>query len=213
MTELTYIDVRKLDSGDFGKTFACLPEERKKKAEAHLFERGRTLSAAAGYLLHRALIERGLENYKILYGDNGKPYLEGGGLYFNLSHGGDIAVCALSDCEVGVDVQKIAPVKEELLKRVCTESERQFINSAKEGREVAFCRLWTVKESFLKRIGAGLSVSLARLEVSFNGTVAVKLDCTAVNAYFKEYALDGYRIALCSDAADFPAALREITVI
>ncbi len=212
MTELTYLDVRKLHNGDFGKMLACLPEERKKKAEAHLSERGRTQSASAGYLLNRALKERGVESFNMIKGEYGKSYLEGGGLYFNLSHSGDIAVCAVSDCEVGVDVQKIAPVKEELLKRVCTESELRFINTAEEGRETAFCRLWTVKESFLKKIGVGLSVSPARLEASFNGGITMKSDGVAVNAYFKEYALDGYRITVCADGGVFPAAPQEITV-
>lgn len=57
-------------------------------------------SLGAELLLYRALgapVEYAL-------GDNGKPYIDGGA-HFSLSHSGKYAVCAVSDCEIGVDIE------------------------------------------------------------------------------------------------------------
>lgn len=213
MTELTYLDLRNLPDGGFEKMCSALSEERRRKVEAHLFERGRLLSAAAGYLLSCALQERGLGGVKISEGEHGKPYAEGGGFYFNLSHSGDIAVCAVSDGEVGLDVQKIAPVKDGLLTRVCTQSELRYIRSAEEGTECAFCRLWTVKESLIKQLGAGLSLSPARVEVTFGEHIRANIDGAECNVSFCEYVLDGYRMTACAQTDSFSPHLREMRVV
>lgn len=215
MTELTYLDARKLTDGGYEKLCSALPAERRGKAEAHLSRSGKLLSAAAGYLLRRALKERGLnaEAVKITYGEHGKPYIAGGAFYFNLSHSGDIAVCAVSDCEVGVDVQKIKPVARKLMARVCTPDELNFIDNAEEGKDAAFCRLWTVKESFIKQLGAGLSLSLSGIEVEMGGSVRIKKDGAYRDVCFKEYPLEGYRVTVCSQGGCFSPRLREIADI
>lgn len=214
MTELTYLDVRKLTDGGYEKLCSALSEERRAKAEAHMFRRGKLLSAAAGYLLRRALKERGLnaEAVKIVYGEHGKPYLADGAFYFNLSHSGDIAVCAVSDCEVGVDVQKIKPVTRKLMTRVCTPDELNSIDNAEEGNDAAFCRLWTVKESFIKQLGAGLSLPPLGLETEIGGSVRIKKDGAYCDVCFKEYPLEGYRVTACAKRGSFSPHLREIEV-
>lgn len=210
MTGLTYLDVSRLPDGGFEKMCAALSEERRKKVEAHICKKDRLLSAAAGYLLSCALEERGLGGVQILYGGCGKPYVNADGFFFNLSHSGDIAVCAVSDGEVGVDIQKIAPVNGRLLKRVCTQSELRYIASAGEGEESAFCRVWTVKESVIKQLGAGLSLSPARVEVSFGERIGARIDGAECNLHFCEYSLEGYRITACARTEDFSTRLREI---
>ena len=77
----------------------------------------------------------------------GKPYLEGAPFHFNLSHSGDYVVCALSDCEVGVDIEKIVPISLKVMRRFFGRS----ILSPKEQM-----RLWTRYESYGKMAGIGI---------------------------------------------------------
>lgn len=78
----------------------------------------------------------------------GKPFFPGlDGRWFSLSHSGGLALCALSDFPVGVDVELIRPRRAGLPRRVLSPSElAQF-----DGSWADFCRLWTLKESWCKR--------------------------------------------------------------
>lgn len=65
-----------------------------------------------------------IDNPIILKNENGKPYILGSKVYFNISHSDGVAVVAISDeGEVGIDVQ--SPVCEEKEKRLCT----RFLNN------------------------------------------------------------------------------------
>lgn len=94
------------------------------------------------------------------YGENGKPYLQGNPLYFNLSHSGEYVLCALSGEEIGADIQKHqASPKEALVKRFFSEQEQEMFANCKtcpESEEM-FYRLWTRKEAYAKLTGQGLA--------------------------------------------------------
>ena len=73
---------------------------------------------------------------------------------FSLAHT-DGAVCvAVSSSPVGVDIEKIAPVKEGLYSRVLTDSEREELLRLPEGEGAPFfLEAWVKKESLFKRDG------------------------------------------------------------
>ena len=86
--------------------------------------------------------------------ENGKPYLkEYPGLYFNLSHAGNMITCVISDAEVGVDVETYREIKPATIERVFTDKEKKMAGFSKEG----YVKLWTIKEAGAKLMGAGLS--------------------------------------------------------
>ena len=96
-------------------------------------------------------------------GPHGKPYLQHLPVFFNLSHSGDLAVCAVSDREVGVDVQKIESGNHEnLWKRYFTKAEQEMLLSCagEEEKERLFYHFWVQKEAYGKLTGAGLASSL-----------------------------------------------------
>lgn len=87
---------------------------------------------------------------------DGKPYFSGGKPAFSLSHAGKIAVCAFSASEIGIDVEKVAPVDRELLS-VLRPEERAYLRQIPEkDQAMEFYRLWTQKESLVKASGEGL---------------------------------------------------------
>jgi 4'-phosphopantetheinyl transferase len=85
----------------------------------------------------------------------GKPYLPGSpSTKFNLSHSGDRALVAVAlDVEVGVDVERIRPMRDwqEIVERYFPPSEAAELDG-----EADFFRCWTRIEAVLKARGVGL---------------------------------------------------------
>jgi 4'-phosphopantetheinyl transferase len=107
-------------------------------------------------------------------GGFGKPSLTGppagGGLRYNLSHSGGLALCAFAlGREVGIDVEFATSVEVDELARagfLSEGEERQLRSLQGRQRQEALLRCWTRKEAYLKAIGEGMSAPLAEIEVS-----------------------------------------------
>lgn len=124
-------------------------------------------SIAAGLLLNCAVMYHceGPWDGSYLLGEHGKPMLpEQYGLFFNLSHSGDYAVCAVADCEIGVDIQKHKEYKENLARRFFHPEELAFLSTAADQKR-CFYDLWSMKESFVKYTGQGLSTGMDSFSV------------------------------------------------
>lgn len=100
----------------------------------------------------------------------GKPYsIDDPGLFFNMSHSGELAVIAFSrDSEVGIDIEQIRPLPDldEMISRNFSAGEIKFIQSRPEEKNNRFFRFWTVKESYLKAIGEGMRLTPDSVEFS-----------------------------------------------
>ena len=92
-------------------------------------------------------------------GEHGKPYLKRfPQICFNISHSNGIAVCAISQSGVGIDVERIGTFRSAVARRVLTEKEIEFLETLTEHeRGEMFYRFWTLKESYLKLDGSGLA--------------------------------------------------------
>ncbi len=167
----------------------ALPPSRRQKAAAIRHPHARARSVAAGLLVKTLL---GPKADRLTLDANGKPSAPG--VYFNLSHSGAWAVCALSDGPVGVDVEQVKPHSEDLMAQVCTPAELKRLHTPEH-----FCRLWTAKESFLKYLGAGLTLSPRRVEL----TAALALDGVPQKVCLRQYPLEGYALTACAQTPDF----------
>ena len=114
---------------------------------------------AAYALLKKGLEQLGLPPMQVLYTENGKPYFEGDPIFFSLSHTRGIAVCAISDAPIGVDIEEIRPKKIESLKRIAArmfnEKENKYLD-AYNYELSAFYEIWVRKEAMVKRSGIGI---------------------------------------------------------
>ena len=129
------------------EALALLSEERREKALRIRREDARLRSIGAGLLLREAGIASPFS-----YGGHGKPYIPGG-VHFSLSHSGELCALAVCGAPIGLDAEKIAPVRRAAA-RALTDEEREFMETDPERR---FAYLWTRKEAVLKCTGAGLS--------------------------------------------------------
>lgn len=97
---------------------------------------------------------------EIIYNEYKKPYLKNNSYFFNLSHSNNVTVCALSDKEIGIDIEAIT-MKEKIIKKICNENELKQIKNADD-----FTKIWTKKEAYVKYVGIGLSYGLENVDTT-----------------------------------------------
>lgn len=206
MTKVYLADTDRLeDPVVFQKLYRTVPMHRQEKIDAIRFAKGKRLSLGAWLLLMHALREEGVteENIRLSYGPSGKPYLKDfPNLFFSLSHSGNRVMCAVSHEEVGCDVEPVTAGKLPLAERFFCPEESAVITSAPEAeRDEVFFRFWTLKESFIKNVGRGLSLPLCEFSIHLreNGGVVAQNALPGQSFYFREFDLqDGYRYACCA---------------
>ena len=122
----------------------------------------RQAALAAWLLLQRALQQcYGIaEMGQWKFGAGGKPFLAScPHIHFNLSHTAGVAVCAVDEAPVGVDVERVVPLDPDVL--ACTMNcDEQTSITASGHPEETFMHLWTRKEALLKLTGHGLTDDL-----------------------------------------------------
>ena len=117
------------------------------------------------------------ENSEIKRTENGKPYTDG--VYFSITHTGDTALIAVSDCPVGIDAEIVQKHKFSGVLKRFTPREQSEIGDTAE-----FLRHWVVKEAYIKLIGGTLAHDLKRLEY-FGGELfynGLKTNCNILCA-------------------------------
>ena len=146
-------------------------------------------------LMGRVLLFNGIEEIKkadlrdkeIKYTKFSKPYFEEDSVNFNISHSGEIVICAFcNEYEIGVDIEVITDMKINDFKFQMTESEWKRISLSKN-KNNAFFDYWTQKEAVMKAYGQGLSMPLKSFEI-FENTTNIKDE----KFYLKEIEIDEY---------------------
>ena len=188
----------------YAAAYRAASEGRRQKTDRCRRAADRHLSLGAELLLQYALKAAGEPSAPEYAADeNGKPYLPGGGRHFNLSHSGTYALCALSGREVGCDIEAVAETDAlEIAGRFFCPEEAADIAAAasREDRLVRFYRYWTLKESYLKATGPGMTLPLDRFRVELAAGPSVIRDGRRAPYTFLESAdIPGYRIALCAE--------------
>lgn len=105
------------------------------------------------------------------YNEHDKPFLKNDpSAFFNISHSGVYVVAAFSDKPVGVDVEIMKKDRRNIAKRYFTSLEIEDMNKAgsEEAQIKYFYQLWTLKESYMKAIGDGLTMSLSSFSFAKN---------------------------------------------
>jgi 4'-phosphopantetheinyl transferase len=151
------------DPGRFAEGLARVSAQRREKIARLRHEGARRLSLGAALLLDRLLTDAGLDPAgDFAFGEQGKPYLPGRpNVYFSLSHSGEYVLCALSDAEIGCDVERLRKVDLALASRFFHPEEAAWLFSLpRKEQKAAFLRLWTLKESYGKALGLGLNLPL-----------------------------------------------------
>ncbi len=143
-----------------------------------------------------------------------KPYLVNHTRrHFNVSHSGSWVVAAFDNTKVGIDIEQIVPIDLAMTNMFFAPEEvEQLENQPSIHRLSYFYRLWTLKESYIKADGKGLSIPLDSFR--FNLTEDTihfysKMDSNIWS--FSHFPLDpNYKLAVCGygSKATFPNQVR-----
>ena len=110
-----------------------------------------------------------LSSLPIELGAHGKPYFgTRSEIKFNISHSGDYAAAAVSDCETGVDIQTMRPIKDSMIQKLCSDTELRYVSSSSD-KSRAFIHLWALKESYIKAIGLGMTFPMDEINFDLSG--------------------------------------------
>ena len=146
------------------KVYEHLSPSRKEHIDRLRLEPDKCRSLAAQWLLQQLLEETCGITDSVLHRDSsGQPYLTGCDLFVSLSHCDDMVACAVSEEPVGIDIERIRPVKEGLCRRVCTPEELAYLQAAPEELSSdpaslrRFFEIWTGKEAYFKKCGTGIT--------------------------------------------------------
>jgi 4'-phosphopantetheinyl transferase len=164
-----------------------------------------------GELLSRHFIANKIkiESNKIEFniGDKGKPFLENSDIHFNVSHSGEWVVAAFSKRNIGIDIEIIREPNYNVAKRFFSSVEIHQLNiiSDADKKKNLFFDFWTVKESYLKAIGTGLTKPLNTFTVVKNADSIQLVDNENDNLVFvKQYSfIDNYKLSVCAFENEF----------
>ncbi len=186
---------------------------RREKAEKIKNPKVQLVSIAAGLLIQKVFSERlsiDKDAISVVLGDQGKPMFlfppdrnekceKEHSFHFNLSHSGDYIALAVSDANVGIDIECKEDKGLRVAKRCFTESEYAYIMAEKEElRMQAFRDIWTMKESFLKFTGTGISVPLHSFSIDMENHAAVTDSGEKVKFFLHRFGTDPeYSMAVC----------------
>lgn len=161
-----------------------LPYERQEKVARYRFDDDKLTSAVAGLLIRHMIGQR-----ELVYGEYNKPYVKGrSDLWFSVSHSDRCVAIAVDRREVGLDVEILRTKDiEKLCDRFFSAGEREYVLNSKD-KPSAFTEIWTRKEAYLKRTGAGITEDITAFDTTSK----------ELAGYIRTIPLDGYFLSVCS---------------
>ena len=173
----------------FQGLYSKINEHFKDKIQLRNIRKDKNLTLGGATLFSIGLEKQGIENAVIGINPHGKPYILGGNVFFNISHSGDISVCAFGDSEIGVDIEE---KKRPIPKRV---KEKYRIDDIKE---------WTRKEAFSKCVGTGYVTEIFMTDLSDERIVF-----SGKKYFLKSFDLGDYFLSVCTENCLPPDTITE----
>lgn len=137
---------------EYAAAYAALSASRKAHIDTFRHEGARRQSLAGELLLRRLLRELGI-TAAIEQLPSGQPVLSDRSAFISIAHCEDSVVCAVSQMPVGIDIEKIKPVKPGMAERICTPEELGYVGND----DTRFFEIWTAKEAWFKMRGTGIT--------------------------------------------------------
>ncbi|PZE21773.1 4'-phosphopantetheinyl transferase family protein [Paenibacillus xerothermodurans] len=206
-------------SGEVEYMLSNVSEERRAKAQKYVKPDDAHRSLIAEYLI-RAVIRSKLHlsNAEISFvsGPYGKPRVGGiPSFHFNIAHSGAWIVCAVDSAPVGIDVEEIKPMSFDVAQFFSEQEIRWLMSHQETARTSCFYDLWTLKESYIKWVGTGLSLPLNSFSIMLDGDAPVSVQPAELHGPCFLRQMDiapGYKMAVCStkDAAAEQIIIRSV---
>lgn len=209
MAKLYYMNIEDpISAEDYQTLLGTCASDKREAIHKFRFEadRKRTLY---GEVLARFMIAKktGVTMKDIEFDKNpyGKPYVKDQNeIFYNISHSGKYVVCGLDTEDIGIDIEEIRDIDLDIAKRFFHAKEYEDIISREIREQVhSLYDFWTLKESYIKFLGVGLSKPLNSFYFMINGESVQLCSQEDHTVYFYRYLLqDNYRLAVCVSTPD-----------
>jgi len=163
-------DIRDLTDAEYNKWYSLMNTDKQRRVDRFRFVDDKKRTVTSEMLARKAISEWcGIAPESITFGikEHGKPYAKDLAVEFNISHSGDMVVCAVNNKPIGIDMEQIRPIDLTVAKRICTDEEllylfghtptdEDFTYTTDTETLTRFFELWTAKEAYGKCLGTGI---------------------------------------------------------
>lgn len=192
---ITISDINNVSSADIEKWLNEASSEKQEEFSRIKVESKRNERIVADHLKRTAIADYcNVAPECIEFGvtEKGKPFAMNLPVHFNISHSNGLVVCAVSNNEIGIDIEKIRTVNPRTAKKFACPDELEYIGTHENG----FFEIWTLKEAYFKCIGSGLGSDIKNVcfKINENGII-----CSAEGYVFSFVDIkDGYICSICT---------------
>ncbi len=183
------LDIRTPSLDEIEMWFSQVDPEKQARLKSLRREEDRVRSICADHLARTMLAPHCAlppERIRFRRGENGKPFVQDFDVFYNVSHSGNFAACAVHCSPVGIDIEALRSIRPELIRRVCSPEELEFVREDSQ----RFLSVWTAKEAYLKFTGEGIATDLRRIVVVREGALCKTVQGIPLHHWLaEEYAL------------------------
>lgn len=205
---------RSIDNDTFNALLGKVSPERVRRTLELRMEADKIRGIMGELLARRLIMEKtDMQNQQIEFTTNpeGKPFLKNrDDIHFNISHSGGWVTAAIDDRPVGMDVEQLDPLADQIPEIFFSKREQQYVKYHPHPLTCIFT-IWTLKESYIKYLGKGLFIPIQSVSVEFrpDRRITMKQEEQPVEGlYFKRYDISPrYECALCSEHENVPDTL------
>jgi 4'-phosphopantetheinyl transferase len=188
----------------------ALPLDKRDVISHMQFEKGRAASLLGLQLVKRGIRALGFADFDlkaIRFPRGGKPYCNLP-VDFNISHSGDMVVCALStNSRIGIDIERLREIRIAAFERFLKTRERAWVGENTR----RFFELWTQKEAVVKSYGEGGITNIRRVNIEHGkGTLASQTWTLHELSIHSNYVA---HVAIADDGLDMPVDVRHLAII
>lgn len=161
MFKLEYIikNINDFNKDDINNFYDKIPKLKKDKIDKYKNYDTKVRSIVGEILLKNLLSKSNISYNSLDYYINeyGKPYLKNINIFFNISHSFDYVITAISNNEIGIDIEKIRKTPLNIINQFATEKEKAYILSTNNNIEERIFKIYTLKEAYFKMLGTNLN--------------------------------------------------------
>lgn len=206
MAEIFVVNIEEGVSGrQYQRLFSYAGADRAAKARRYRFKADEMRCIYAGALLRHVLSGMGIYDIALRHNEYGKPYLRNATTpFFNLSHSGKWVLCGVSGREIGVDVEQKGRPEPDIARSFFHPAEYAAVMRAETMHQAsdAFYSIWTLKESYIKYTGFGLSLPLDSFYFDLSGPQIQLHAPGAARPRFMLFDMDeNHKAAICTEDA------------
>ena len=161
MFKLEYIirNINDFNTEDINNFYDKIPKLKKDKISKFKNYESKVRSIIGEMNLKELLAKKNISYNSLDYYINkyGKQYLKNDKIFFNISHSFDYVITAISNNEIGIDIEKVRQTPIKIINQFATEKEKEYILSSNKNIEERIFKIYTLKEAYFKMLGTNLN--------------------------------------------------------